>query len=158
MRKVGKEGHGGRPRVQSINNDPSETIQSDAHLADMNTILRTFGQEGVSLLDETALQFRDVSGFTDLADALAQAKEAEVEFMKLPSKVREVFDHDVAVWLDTAHDQDKRDILLAEGFIKPVEESTKRKKDPPAGAEASARAGKRGSDVGEVVGTDKGSE
>ena len=65
--------------------------------------------------------FKDVSEFTDLADALNQAKVAEVEFLKLPSKVREIFEHDVAVWLDTAHDQEKRDALVAAGYIKSEE-------------------------------------
>lgn len=108
----------GKKRVQTVNKDPSKTIQSDAHLADITNILKRFGAEGMEMLDETALTFADISEFTDLADALNQAKVAEIEFLKLPSKVREIFEHDVAVWLDTAHDKDKRDALVQAGFIK----------------------------------------
>ncbi len=112
----------GKRRVQTHNDEPSETIQSDAHLADIGNIMAHFGQTGQDMLDEADLMFADVSEFTDLADAMNQAKEAEVEFMKLPSKVREVFDHDVATWLDTAHDQEKRNALVAAGFLEPLED------------------------------------
>ncbi len=118
MRNVAKLDSRGRKRFQTVNKDPSETVQSDAHLADIHNIMRSYGQQGMEMLDETKLQFRDVTGFSDLADALNQAREAEVEFLKLPSKVREIFDHDVAVWLDTAHDQDKRAALVEQGFLK----------------------------------------
>ena len=111
----------GRKRVLTWNLDPSETIQSDAHLTDIRNIMARFGQDGEAMLDETALTFADVSEFTDLADALNQAKEAEIEFMKLPPGVRLVFENDVAVWLDTAHDEEKRDALVEAGFIKRVE-------------------------------------
>ncbi len=121
MRKVGKEGYRGRPRVQTVNKDPSMTVQSDAHLADINQIMSRFAADGISGLDQADLMFKDISEFTDLKDALDQAALANVEFLKLPSKVREIFDHDVAVWLDTAHDKEKRDALVAAGFIKAVE-------------------------------------
>jgi len=121
MRVVGDKDSRGKPRVQTINEEPSETIQSDAHLADIHVIMNNYLQDGIANLDEADLMFKDVSEFTDLADALNQARVAEVEFMKLPSKVREIFDHDVAVWLDTAHDEDKRDALVEAGFIKRVE-------------------------------------
>jgi len=108
----------GKARVQTVNDQPSMTVQSDAHLADVNMIMQTFLREGMESLNEADLMFKDVSEFTDLADALNQAKVAEIEFLKLPSKVREIFNHDVAVWLDTAHDEDKRDALVEAGFIK----------------------------------------
>lgn len=127
-RIVGTTDFFGRDRLQTINDLPSETVQSDAHLADISNILARYGQTGMEQLDETALMFRDVSDFTDLADAMNQARQAEVEFLKLPSKVREIFQHDVAVWLDTAHDKEKRDALVEAGFIKPKEtQSTKRR-------------------------------
>jgi len=125
----------GKPRVQTVNTDPSMTVQSDAHMADITNILKQFGQGGMEMLDEADLMFKDVSEFTDLQDALNQARVAEVEFLKLPSKVREIFNHDVAVWLDTAHDQDKRDALVEAGFLKVVEV------DPPAGGPGTSPEG-----------------
>ena len=96
----------------------SRTIQSQSADADINKILAKFRATGIiNSLNEAELQFRDVSEFTDLKDALNQAKEAEAAFMRLPSKVREVFDHDPVVWLDTAHDADKRQALVDMGVI-----------------------------------------
>ncbi len=118
-RVVGTHDSRGKDRVQTVNDDPSETVQSDAHLADIQNIMARFGQEGRAMLDEADLNFLDVTEFTDLADALRQSNEAQEAFMKLPRKVREIFDHDVAVWLDTAHDQEKRDALVEAGFLKP---------------------------------------
>ncbi len=111
----------GKPRVQTVNNGPSLTVQSDAHLTDVNNILARYGAEGLKMLDETALKFADVSEFTDLSDALNQAKQAEIEFRKLDPRIRSIFDNDVAVWLDTSHDKDKRDALVEAGVLKAVE-------------------------------------
>ncbi len=116
-RMVGTEDYRAKARVQTINEEPSMTVQSDAHLADIKNIMAQYSETGMESLDEAELDFRDVSEFTDLADALQQAKLAEVQFLKLPSKVREVFEHDVAVWLDTAHDDDKRQALVKAGFL-----------------------------------------
>ncbi len=113
----------GKKRVQTEFLDDSMTVQSDAHLADINRIMARFASDGIQSLDEADLMFKDVSEFTDLRDALDQAREAETVFMNLPSKVREIFEHDVAVWLDTAHDEEKRDALVQAGFLKGPEVS-----------------------------------
>jgi len=144
-RVVGDVDSRGKSRVQTINDDPSMTVQSDAHLADIHNILQNYGAAGQTTLDEAALEFKDVSEFTDLQDALNQAREAEVEFMKLPSKVREIFMHDVAVWLDTAHDEDKRDELVAAGFLEPrevpvPEGAAETPEAPPEGGATPAKA------------------
>ncbi len=107
----------GKPRskYQTFNEEPSQTVQSDAVNADIQTILRKHGVTGiVEHLAKTEAQFADVSEFGDYADIMRHVKEAEGEFMNLPSKVRAEFDHDVAKWLDTAHDQDKEDALVKE--------------------------------------------
>lgn len=124
MTKVVKD-HRGKPRVQTLNTEPSQTVQSDAHLADIKQIMRSWGQGAQQSLDDAEMSFRDVTEFTDLQDAMNQAKEAEVEFLKLPSKVRELFGHDVAEWLDTSHDPEKREEITAKlveaGFIQGLE-------------------------------------
>jgi hypothetical protein len=99
----------GKPRVQTVNDDPSETVQSDAVHTDIRHIINTYSKTGVlTSLNRAEGVYKDVAEFTDLADAFRQAKVAEEEFMKLPSKVRELFHHSVAEWLDAAHDEDKR--------------------------------------------------
>lgn len=130
MRKVAKLGYRGSKRVQTVNTEPSMTIQSDAHLADIHQIMKSYGQEGKGLesLNDAEGTYADVTEFTDLADAMNQAKAAEQDFMKLPSKYRELFDHKVENWLDAAHDTDKREAIHAKmverGYIKTVSEDS----------------------------------
>lgn len=116
-RIVGETDYRGKPRVQTVNEDPSMTVQSDSHLADIKQIMKQYALGGMEELDETALVFADVSEFTDYADLMNNVRAAEAHFMTLPSKVREVYGHDVAIFLDHAHDQEKRDALVEAGFL-----------------------------------------
>lgn len=122
-----------RGRVQSdyqtVNAEPSMTIQGDAVEADIRTILKRHGISGiVEHLNEAQLHYGDITGFTDYAEAMRQVKSAEGAFMKLPSKVREVFDHDVAKWLDAANDgisDQQRSQLVKMGFLEESNELVK---------------------------------
>lgn len=108
----------GKARVQTVNDEPSKTVQSEADSADINLILRQYPEMGLlERLNQAEGLFLDVSEFTDYADAIRHTREAEAEFMKLPSKVRELFNHDVAEFLDAAHDDDKRQALIDAGVI-----------------------------------------
>ena len=114
----------GRPRApyQTVNDGPQLTVQSDADKADIQKILRRYQDVGiVDHLEITAASFKDVTSFNDFADVIRTAHAAETEFMELPSKVREIFDHDVATWLDTAHDPEKLAALIEAGKIPPLE-------------------------------------
>lgn len=132
-----------RPRVQTVNDMPSMTVQSDVHRTEIRSILAKYKQTGVvEHLRQVDLQFRDVSEFSDYADMAFQLKEAEKVFMAMPSKVREVFDHDMARWLDAAHDPEKLEALRPEleelGVMKKVQAATEgspaavRPGNPPA--------------------------
>lgn len=143
MRLVGVEDSRGFPRVQTVNELDSETVQSDAHLADIHQIMRTFELDGLQNLEQADLMFKDVSEFTDLADAMAQAREAEVVFLRLPAPVRLIFENDVAVWLDAAHDEEKQDALVEAGYLKRVE-PVGTKKSPTGIEEDPVKAGKGG--------------
>mgnify|MGYP000688482643 CR=1 FL=1 len=110
----------GRPRskYQTVNTMPSETVQADSDKADINKILKRYREVGImDQLNLTEAHFPDVSELGDFQDVMQIARTAETEFMKLPSKVREIFNHDVAKWLDTAHDEEKRTSLIEKGII-----------------------------------------
>lgn len=106
----------GKPRVQTVNDLPSLTVQSDQKAADINEILYSAAGIGVGEhLRDVELRYMDVSEFTDFSDMMRQMRIAEAEFMSLPSKVREKFNHDVAEWLDAAHESPEvRDALATE--------------------------------------------
>mgnify|MGYP000568535104 CR=1 FL=1 len=121
----------GKPRVQTINEDEMITVQSDAMLADIHHVLGQWSPYGLKQnLDAAEVQFADITHFTDFADAMLHAKQAEEVFMQMPSKVREVFNHDVAEWLDSAHDETKRQKLIDLGILPAPEPET-----PPAAPE-----------------------
>ncbi len=107
-----------RSKYWVVNNEPSQTVQSDAHLADIQNILKQWSVGGSDTLDEAALQYADVSEFGDYHDVMIEVKRAERTFMALPPQVRSIFGNSVETWLDTAHDEDKRDALVEAGFIK----------------------------------------
>lgn len=112
MAKVKDLDKRGRARVQTTGYEETLTVQSDIHQADIKRILERYKEIGViDHLKHVDAVYKDITEFTDLADALNQSKAAEKEFMKLPSKVREVFNHNVAEWLDTAHDPEKQAIV-----------------------------------------------
>jgi len=102
----------GRRRVQTLNDMASETQQNQADQADIKKILQRYAAAGVPVnMANVDLQFRDVTEFQDFSDLMEASRLAKESFMRLPSKVREVFDHDVSKWLDAAHDPEKLDEL-----------------------------------------------
>lgn len=101
-----------RPRVRTLNEEESKTVQSDRNKAEITSILAQYQVTGIMPhMANVELEFRDVTEFEDFADLMRQSQEAEKVFMGLPSKLREVFDHDVMKWLDAAHDDEKLEAL-----------------------------------------------
>ena len=95
----------GKKRVQTVNKSDSLTVQSDREQAEMKSILAKYEMTGViEHLRQVDLEFRDITAFDNYHDAMREAERAKQEFMTLPSKVREVFDHDHGKWLDAAED------------------------------------------------------
>lgn len=112
MPTVIEQRENGRRRVYTVNDEASQTQQSDRHRAEMRHILSRYEKTGVLVdLREVELQYRDVSEFDDFTDIMRAGAEAKTAFMRLPSKVRELFNHDHFEWLDTAHDPEKLQAL-----------------------------------------------
>lgn len=105
--------------------EESMTAQSDVVRSDIKHILAKYEQTGVLVgMRQVDLAYRDVSEFTDFADLMRENAEAKQAFMRLPSKVRETFNHDVAEWLDAAHDglsSEQRAKLEKLGFLEAVQ-------------------------------------
>lgn len=125
------------PRVPTPVDEESKTQKNQADQADIGHIIKRFQMTGVPPMATVDRLFRDVSEFEDFADLMRQTKVAEAEFMSLPSKVREVFGHDVMNWLDAAHDREKfeavRPRLEALGVVEPRGAPEPEPAPPPAG-------------------------
>lgn len=106
----------GLPRVQTVFEDESLTVQSDAEKADINRILRKHSMGIIDHMADVEARYMDVSEFTDYADAYRHSKLAEEEFMRLHPKVRKVFGNDVAQWLDAAHAENLEATQWADGL------------------------------------------
>lgn len=126
----------GTVRIQTVNKSESRTVQADVENAEIKNILRRYEGTGVlDMLQRADLQFKDVSEFQNLSDALQQLKQAEAEFMQMPPQIRDVFDNDAAVWLDSAHDglsQDQSDRLHRLGLLDRVPPPPANPAVPPA--------------------------
>lgn len=93
--------------------------------ADINTIVRRFGVQGVlTAPGQVGAVYGDFTGITDYESALAKVRQARDSFMKLPALVRERFDNDPGVMVRKAQE------LSAEEFSKLAEPP---KVDPPGG-------------------------
>ena len=98
----------------------SQTDQTQAKKGDINEVLRRYRQVGiVEHLNQVDAQFLDVTELPqDYKQVLDYTRLAEEEFMRLPSKLREVFNHDVAEWLDAAHaSPEEQDAILAKAGL-----------------------------------------
>lgn len=122
-----------RLRVQSVNEDPSLTVQSLASETDINHIINRYDQTGlIKHLNRAEAQFADVTEVSDYRTALEQVRAADEVFSQLPATVRQVFNNDPAQFLDAAHDPDKRDLLVKAGLLDPDDHDVPATPEPPA--------------------------
>lgn len=115
-------------RVRTRNTSPSMTYQADRDRADIRKIIQRYERNGVIIKpQDVGMVFKDVTEFTDFSDLMMQSAVAKQAFMRLPSKVREVFGHDVSNWLDAGHDPQKLEQLRPEleelGVLEPIARS-----------------------------------
>lgn len=113
----------GRPRVQTVFEDPSLTVQSDADRASIRHILGKYKEMGLAAGMQAAGEFVDLSELTDYTQAMRVVRASETAFMQLPAEARKVFKNDPATWLDAVQgaefgDQEKMDQLVKAGLVK----------------------------------------
>lgn len=122
----------GRPRVQTVNDSPTRTVQSDQVHTDLALILDRY-RDGVPLdvLNRAEARFVDISELSDYAEAMRVVRSAEGFFMSQDPKVRAIFGNSVANFLDAAHDPDKRELLVEAGFLE-ADPETSPAVEPPA--------------------------
>lgn len=128
----------GTRRVMYHFDEPSLTRQEFKDECDLGLIVQKFSSnpEGMEALlnarNFVQGRFEDVSAVVDYQTALAQIKQADEAFMRLPAQVRTRFDNDPAKFLDFVDDPKNVDELRKLGLVEPVEEVSK-KPETPAG-------------------------
>ncbi len=88
---------------------------------EINNILRSHDRNGViSHIHKGQAIYGDFSDITDLQDALAKLKQANSEFMNVPSEIREKFQNDAGKFYTFASNPDNLDAMVDMGLaIKP---------------------------------------
>lgn len=102
----------GAPRpLEASGSRPSETKQQFAKEADINFLIDRYNKTGafynpVSMVGKQPRipQYVDLTSVGDLASQLATIADCRTLFAQLPSKVREMFGHDVASFVKFAQD------------------------------------------------------
>jgi phage internal scaffolding protein len=120
------------PRCWFETQGESMTQQHFAEESEINNILRTYDRNGViEHIHRGNAIYADFSNITDLSDALHQIKEAQEEFLNIPSEIREKFQNDAGKFFKFASDPANLKELREMGLANP-EQSAAMPADIPA--------------------------
>ena len=110
----------------------SMTQQHFAEESEINNILRSHDKNGViEHIHRGNAIYADFSGITDLSDALHHIKEAQEEFLNVPSEIREKFQNDAGQFFKFASNPENLPELRKMGLANP-EQSVAMPTDIPA--------------------------
>lgn len=102
---------------------PSMTKQEFKYESDINNVIKQFKPHHMRELLNQVLasgKFEDLPDVVDYQEALHMTAEAERTFMSIPSKVRERFGHDPAIFMAFAQDPKNQDELRTLGLAPPL--------------------------------------
>lgn len=100
----------------------SLTQQHFAEESEINNIIRSHDRNGViDHIHRGNAIYGDFSNITDLSDALIQIKEAQQEFLNIPSEIREKFKNDAGEFFKFASNPDNESELQKMGLLNPTE-------------------------------------
>lgn len=110
------------PRCFFETTGESMTQQHFQEETEINNILRSHDRNGViQHIHKGNAIYGDFSNITDFSDALNQIKEAQNEFMNIPSEIREKFKNDAGEFFKFASDPSNIDELRKMGLANPQE-------------------------------------
>jgi phage internal scaffolding protein len=108
------------PRCFFETTGESLTQQHFAEETEINNILRSHDRNGIiQHIHKGNAIYGDFSNITDFSDALDQIREAQEEFLNIPSKIREQFQNDAGQFFKFASDPSNMDQLVKMGLANP---------------------------------------
>lgn len=108
-------------RVIAPVGDHSMTKQSSKNECDINLILKQYQKTGIiNHIQSHQPSFQDLPDQSDYQSSLHLLREAQNAFAQLPSKVREHFDNNPALFLGAFNDPRQYDYLREYGLLKPL--------------------------------------
>lgn len=111
------------PATGELTQMPSMAKQEFKHECDINNVIKQFKPHHMAEMlrqNLAAGAYADLPDSYDYQEALELTKEAERQFMTVPSKVRERFGHDPAVFLAFTSDPKNLDEMRTLGLAKPL--------------------------------------
>ncbi|AXH76602.1 MAG: internal scaffolding protein [Microviridae sp.] len=99
---------------------PSLTVQSQKEEADINNIVAAFGVTGQLPQGVRVPTYGDFDAVDDYRTAIEMVREAEANFLKLPSDLRARLDHDPARFVDFASDPSNLEEMRKLGLAPPA--------------------------------------
>ncbi len=110
----------------------SMTQQHFAEESEINNIIRTYDRNGiVEHIQRGNAIYGDFSNITDFSDALEQIKDAQQEFMNIPSEIREQFKNDAGEFFKFASNPANIDELIKMGLANPSQSEAMHSEQPP---------------------------
>jgi phage internal scaffolding protein len=112
------------PRCFFETQGESLTQQQFQEETEINNILRSHDRNGViEHIHRGNAIYADFSNVTDLSDAVIQIREAQQEFLNIPSKIREKFKNDAGEFFKFASNPDNLEEMREMGLANPKQES-----------------------------------
>lgn len=99
--------------------EPSRTIQSQEEDANINNIVRNFGLTGKLPVVSRLPEYGDFDGISDYREAIEAVRQAERDFMALPSALRDKLKNDPQRFLEFCEDPANLDELRKYGLAIP---------------------------------------
>lgn len=132
----------GRKRVSTVNELPSKTDQSYKKQCDANYILRKYAATGQmpTHLNPNMGNYLDVSGISDLRQALQDVELAKQSFMNIPSEIRAKFGNDMAAYVEAMNDPGRAE-ELAELGLKPSVNNSDKASQPEGVSDGESKEG-----------------
>lgn len=127
-----------RRRVTHREGGEQVTKESHALETDIPTIVRRYKAAGIPL-PEVPPRYGDFSTGQDFHAALSRVRDAELEFMQLPSSVRRVCDNDPGRFLSMFGTEDGRELLAAAGLPPELRPGAETTPSEPSSAEPAAQ-------------------
>lgn len=112
------EGDGIRPRIRSVHPEGGRvmTKQADALASDVNAIMAKWIAHGVVPLTRGTPRYGNFADAPSYHEALSRIKEAERDFMELPSSVRKECENDVGVFVEMVSSPEGLEVLKQAGL------------------------------------------
>ncbi len=121
MKKISRH-ENGHVKVQTINDQPSRTVQSQKDSTDINKIMDKYHKTGmITHLQQKQGQYVDLSSLGDYQHSLQTVIDAQAAFMTLPSTVRKKFANDPQELLTFLSNPQNKEEAITLGLIQKSE-------------------------------------